>query len=342
MTPEQADRRDSRTLRLTAAAYRFGWLALLLAASICAVVVITTIVVFAPVGRAFADWITYVNAAERVLAGAPIYPSEQLSGPYVLPNVTLFGYAYPPSSVPLFIPFISYPLGLVLWLTLNVGLLITGLYAVLQSELGRVRALEFAPVLLGLAFYRGFADGVAFGNASVGLAGVLAWSWVIGRGHRSIGVVSAVAGTIKLVPGVIVFWSDRQTFLRTVITTIAVGMGLAVVTLPLVGIGSWFDYVRALSYSEPACGVDFPVSLACTIQPLVGIGAAKLAGIALALVAGGLAVVVRPPLLSFSFVAVAWLAPVTDLHSHYLLVVYVLVVVACARFLARHRRRRLT
>jgi hypothetical protein len=329
----------SRGQRIAAAADRLGWVALLLAAAMCAYIVISTMIVFAPVGRAFADWLTYVHAVQRVLAGAPIYPPEQLSGPYVLPNVTLFGYAYPPSSVPLFIPFISYPLGLWAWLTLNVGLLITGLYAVLGRELGRVRPLEFALVLFGLAFLRGFGDGVAFGNASVGLAGVLAWGWVIGRGGTSIGALAALGGTIKLVPGTMLFWSTRETFPRVLVAVLAVAGALFLLTLPFVGIQSWFDYARALSYSEPACGVEFPTSIACNLQPLLGIGAAKLAGIALALGAGALAVFVRSDLISFALVVVAWLAPVTDLHFHYLLVVYVLIVVAYCTWLRRRRAR---
>ncbi len=52
---------------------------------------------------------------------------------------------------------------------------------------GGVRPLEFALVLFGLAFLRGFAEGVAFGNASVGVAGLLAWCWVIGRGRPQVG-----------------------------------------------------------------------------------------------------------------------------------------------------------
>lgn len=274
------------------------------------------------------------------MSGASIYSPEQLSGTYVLPSVTLIGYAYPPSSVPLFIPFTSYPFGLLAWLTLNVGLLITGLYAVLGRELGRVRPLEFAAVVLGLALFRGFADGVAFGNASVGLAGVLAWCWVIGRGRTSIGALSGLGATIKLVPGAVVFWSTPRTFPRVVLSALAVGLALFVLTLPVVGIESWVDYATALSYSEPACGVDaFPTSVACTLKPVIGIGAAKLAGIALALVAGGMAVVARSPLISFALVVFAWLAPVTDLHFHYLLVVYVLAVTACGTLLGGRRRR---
>jgi hypothetical protein len=72
---------------------------------------------------------------------------------------------------------------------------------------------------------------------------------------------------------------------------------------------------------------------------MLGIAPAKVAGILLALAAGIGAIVVRPKLLSFALVVVAWLAPVTDLHFHYLLVLYVLAVVAAARWLQRWTRR---
>jgi hypothetical protein len=327
----------TRSQRIAAAADRLGWIALVLAVVMCAFVAIGTIVIFLPVGKAFADWLTYVHAVERVLAGVPIYPAEQLSGPYILVSATLIGYAYPPSSVPLFIPFASYPVGLLAWLTLNVGLLVTGLCAILRRELGRVRPLEFALVLFGLAFLRGFAEGVAFGNASVGVAGLLAWCWVIGRGRPQVGLLAGLGATIKLVPGAAVFWATRETFPRVVLTVLAVGGALFVLTLPLVGIQSWFDYAKALSFSIPACGVEPPTSIACNLQPYVGPGTAKLGGIGLALVAGLLAVVARPPLLSFALVVIAWLSPVTDLHSHYLLVVYVLAVVTCATWVRGRR-----
>jgi hypothetical protein len=320
---------------LASAADRLGWLAVALAGLLCTFVTISTIVAFAPVGRTFADWLTYVHAVERLLAGLPIYAPEQLAGPYVLVGVTLFGYAYPPSSVPLFIPFATYPVGLVAWLTVNVGLLVTGVVAILKRERGRVRPLDLAAALLVLAFFPGFAEGVAFGNASVGLAGFLAWAWVIGRGHAAVGGLAGLGATIKLVPGVLIFWSTPRTFPGVVFAAAAVAGALFILTLPLVGLGAWADYVTALSYSEPACGVDVPVSIACLLTPVVGVAAAKLAGILLAIAAGIGAVVVRPPLVSFALVVVAWLAPVTDLHAHYLLVIYVLAVVAAARWLQR-------
>lgn len=320
---------------LIAAVDRLSWLIVAMAGAICAIVVVSTIIGFAPVGRTFADWLTYVHAVDRVTSGAPIYAPEQLAGPYVLVGVTLYGYAYPPSSVPLFLPFSSYPIGLVLWLTLNAGALLTGLYAILRTELRRHARVEFAVVLVALAFLRGFPEGVAFGNASVAMAGLFAWAWVIGRGKAAVGAFAGIGATIKLVPGVLVFWSDRRDLARVVAVTAAVAGGLFVLTLPFVGIASWLDYVRALSLSQPACGAEPPVSLACILQPVVGVTIAKLAGIGIALVAGIVAVMTRSALIAFGLLAIAWLAPVTDLHFHYLLVVYVWFVVAGAHWLGR-------
>lgn len=324
-----------RAQRLALAADRVGWVATALAAVLLSFVVISTIVGFAPAGRTFADWLTYVHAVERLFAGSPIYAPEQLGGRYVLVNVTLFGYAYPPSSVPLFIPFASYPVGLVAWLTVNVGLLLTGVVAILKRERGRVRPLELALALLVLAFFPGFADGVAWGNASVGLAGFLAWAWVMGRGRTPVGALTGLGATVKLVPGALVFWATPRTFPRMAAIAAATAGALFIATLPAVGLHSWADYIKALSLSEPACGVDVPVSLACVLKPMLGIGPAKLAGILLALAAGIGAIFVRRVVVSFALVVVAWLAPVTDLHFHYLLVVYVLGVVAAARWLQR-------
>lgn len=321
---------------LVAAMDRLGWVALVLSAAVCAFTVILSMAVLLPLGRTWDDWLTYVHAAQRLLSGSAIYAPMQLSGPYALPGATLIGYAYPPSSVPFFIPFMSYPVGLVAWLTLNVGLLLTGLYAIVGRELGRVRPIAFALVLLGLAMLRPFYEGVAIGNASVGVAGLLAWCWVIGRAHSSTGFLAGLGATMKVVPGVLLFWSTPQTFPRVFLAALATAAALFAITLPIVGIQSWVDFATALSYSQPACGVDsIPPSVACAIKPIVGVGAAKLAGIALAVVAGGAAVTVRSPLRAFALIVFAWLAPVTDLHSHYLLVVYVLAVVACAAWFGR-------
>lgn len=329
--------------RIAVGLVRLGWVALLVAAALCVAIIVSSMVLqFASAalsGEAFTDWRTYVNAVERLQAGTPIYAQAQLSGAYTLPDMALVGYAYPPSSVPLFLPFGSYPVGLVVWLLLNVGLLVTGLYAVLRQELGRVRPTDFALVLLGLALIRPFWYGLAVGNANVGLAGVLAWCWVIGRGRGSIALVAALGATLKLVPGILVCWSTPRTFPRVAGGVAITGTLLFLVTLPLVGLQSWFDYGLALSNAQPSCHEDtFIPSVACLLQPVVGVGVAKSSGIVLAVVLGALALVSRSSIVAFALVTFALLAPVTDLHPHYLLMLYVLIVVSGVSWIGRRRR----
>ena len=268
----------------------------------------------------------------------PIYPAEQLSGPYVLPNVTLFGYAYPPSSVPLFIPFASWPFGL------------CGL-ADPERRGAHHGPVRDPPVTSSDASARSNSRSSCSvslscvasptvsrsGTRASGLPGCLLGAGSSGVDAPQIGLLAGLGATIKLVPGTMIFWSTPKTFPRVLAHGNGHGRGAVRPYSAAGGHRAWFDYVRALSYSEPACGVDFPTSIACTFQPVLGIGTAKLAGIALAVVAGVLAVIVTPRLLSFALVVVAWLAPVTDLHFHYLLVVYVLAVAAYAVWLRRRR-----
>ncbi|MBI3749170.1 MAG: DUF2029 domain-containing protein [Chloroflexi bacterium] len=290
-------------------------------------------------GEAFTDWRTYVNAVERLQVGTSIYAQGQLAGPYTLPDMALVGYAYPPASVPLFLPFTSYPGGLVAWLLLNVGLLVTGLYAVLRQELGQARLTDLALVLLLLALIRPFWSGLALGNVNVGLAGVLAWCWVIGRGRGSIALVAALGATVKSIPGVLVFWSTPRTFPRVAIGTAVTGVLLFLVSLPFVGLQSWFDYGLALSNAQPSCHEDtFIPSAACLLQPVFGVGVAKLSGIVFAVVLGGFALVSRSSIVAFALVTFALLAPVTDFHPHYLLMLYVLIVVAGVSWIGGRRR----
>src|SRR5262245_7647409 len=78
----------------------------------------------------FADWQTYALAWLRVAAGAPLYAPAQVRGPYLLPDMLSQGFAYPPPSVVLFAPFASWPFGFIGWTTLNVGTLLTALWAI--------------------------------------------------------------------------------------------------------------------------------------------------------------------------------------------------------------------
>ena len=222
---------------------------------------------------------------------------------------------------------------------LNVGLLVTGSLAIVRKELGRVTPAVAAVMFGGLALYVPFTEGVAAGNINVGLAGIVAWAWVIGRSSPGVGVLAGVGAMVKVVPGALVFWSDRRSFVRTAAVAVAVAVVIGVVTLPITGIHAWFDFTTALGNSQPNCsGEGVHASLACLIQPALG-PAARSAVIAIALVAGVAAVLSRTPTVSFVLMVAASVLPATDGHTHSLLVLYVLLLVLLAHVFAERSRR---
>jgi hypothetical protein len=285
----------------------------------------------------FVDWRTYENAAVRLLAGASIYAPQQLTGPYHLTEVLLIGYAYPPASVPLMIPFQGYPFGLAAWMTVNLGALLTALWAIVSRAWPTYRLLAFALALAGLAMFPPFLAGMIAMSTNIGLAGAIGWV-AVGLTARQAGVLGGVLGVLKVFAGAVTFASiDGKT--RAIATAAAVAGVIALVTLPVVGVGSWLDFGSALIRAVPDCS-GFNVSIACTIGPVVGLEWGSIVGI----VVGGLAVLamlaVRQPYLLSVLAAVAVMAPANNLHIHYWTIGYVVVVASFARLteLARQRR----
>ncbi len=282
----------------------------------------------------FIDWQTYATAVGRLVSGGALYVPRQLLGPYELPTVAGVGYAYPPSSVPLMLPFLTWPVGTWAWMVVNIGALITGLAAVLRREFGRLDPLVLAVVVLGLAAYVPFGVGFATLNANVGLAGLLAWAWALDS-PVLLGLLAGVGGALKLLPAAVLGLAPRGSRGRSLLTALSVGAVIALAALPFTGLHTWWDYARALSNSIPDCGTG---SLACAATPLLGYEAAKALGIVVAAIALLLAWWAPSRLAAYSFVTIAWLAPVTDMQLHYLLIVYVYLVVVASHALAVWRR----
>jgi hypothetical protein len=285
----------------------------------------------------FVDWITYGNAVARMFTGQALFEASQLSGPYVLTEIGPAGYAYPPASVVLLIPFSGTLLGLVAWLALNIGLFISGIWAALRRDLDDRTVVPFAFVLLGLMFFLPFAGGVISANANLANAGIYAWCWAIGRAEGRIGLVAGLAAIVKVFPGALVLWPTGRARRESVVLAIGVAVGLTVVSLPLVGMQSWIDFPIAISNALLSCG-EGRYSLPCALQPLLGTSGAKLAAIAL----GGLVLIAalrtRNDRLAFVLFGVAMLVPVPDMHPHYWLIAYVAVVVLIGGLLASRRR----
>jgi hypothetical protein len=283
-----------------------------------------------PLG-AFVDWRTYENATTRLLSGRSIYAPQQLAGPYRLTDMLLVGFAYPPASVPLFIPFFGYPLGLAAWITLNLGLLLTSLWAIVSRAWPARRIAVYSTTLVALALFPPFQDGMVAMNANIGLAGAVGWV-SIGLSPRAAGVLSGTLGVVKVFVGALAL-ATTGSKIRALVWAFGTGFVLALVTLPLVGLQSWFDFMTAMSGSVADCrGLN--MSVACRLEPWVGATGGTLVGVVIAALAAVGLLFSRQPFRMCVLAAIIILAPANNLHFHYWTIVFVVVVAGLARLSA--------
>lgn len=278
--------------------------------------------VFAEYGHVpFEDWWNASNTADRLLAGRPLYHPAQLSGPYYGPDYTLDGLAYPPPSAVMFIPFRGAPVGLILWLVLNVGALATGLLAILRSELGSLAGRAVPFVVGGLLMFPPFAVGVMWANLNVGLAGLFAWCWVERARWTSVG--AGVGAVLKIYPGVLaVFRTRTDGRAMPIAGALLSALGISVLTLPLVGIDAWRDFATALANTRPVCLTDSSSAM-CLVEGPLGLTEARLVVTAGCLFLVAMSVLVRNKAWAYTLLAAGLMIPVPDLHFHYWIFAYV-------------------
>src|SRR5690349_5625316 len=142
------------------------------------------------------DWRSYAGAAARFLDGQSLYLASQLSGPYRMFDVAGAGYVYPPPSVLLFLPFLV--LGPTGWGVANAALFAIGLGAIVRRDFGQAAPLVFGVALAIVSLTRPYLDGMATGNINVGLAGVFACCWALGRDRSQ--WLAGVGAVIKIHP----------------------------------------------------------------------------------------------------------------------------------------------
>lgn len=314
-----------------------GWL--LLAAAIAACVV--SLKLWADwqftVAARFSDWQTAANAVARALDGQPLYTQTQLRGPYYMTDTVLKGWTYTPASVVALIPFGSQPAGLYAWIVLNVGLYVGGLAAILRRELGSFLPWPLALVLLGLAAFRPFEEGVVAGNVNVALAGLYALCWASDERSRWMAPAAGLAATFKVFPGLIVLWPMRAQGLRPLFVAAGVAIALSLLSLPIMGVDAWRDFVKAILNAQPPCQSYNAMSFACFFAPVTGATIGKLVGYAVVAVCAVGVLRVRDRFRAFVLLGGALLAGVTDMHLHFWVFGYVVLVVALARAEARRR-----
>lgn len=296
------------------------------------------------------DWQTEANAVQRVFDHQPLYAPEQLSGPYYMTSVILRGWTYPPASIIPLIPFGSDPisvsvgglafngdLGLWAWGILNIGLYIAGLAFILKRELGHIFPWPMAFVLLGLAAFRPFGEGVVAGNVNVALAGLYAFCWASDERRGWIAPVSGIAATFKLFPGLMVLWAVRALGIRPILIALSVFVGLCVASLALVPISTWHDFTTSLINAQPPCQSYNTLSFACIYEQLTGVTIAKFVGYGFVIVFGIGTLLVKDRFWAFVLLGATMLAGVTDMHLHFWVFGYVVLVVGLCKVYLRTR-----
>lgn len=288
--------------------------------------------------NAFDDWRTYANAVDRWLLGEPIYGRIQVAGPHELRDSLLTGFSYPPAAVPLFLPFAAGTGGLIAWISVNAGVFLLGLVAVLRHELGDVRPITMGMALLGAAAFPPFSNAVVSGNLNLGIAGMLAWVWVI-RADRTLAAIAGIGALLKIFPGLFVAWPARRDGWQSLGIAVGTTLVIVILTLPFVGIGSWIDFGSALQNAQPECSPQ-SYSIPCALDGLVGPRPARLVAVAVALVLVSVVVRARSAFVAYAALAGALLAPVVDMHPHYWLFPWIVAFVGVARLVGRRMPRR--
>jgi len=104
----------------------------------------------------------------------------------------------------------------------------------------------------------------------------------------------------------------------------------------VLGVEEWRRFFLAFLNAETTC-VGSRLSIACLAEPVMGPSVARFAALASSALLLGLAVVVRGDFRAFVLLTLGMLASIHSLSQHYYLFLYVLIVIAAARLVARRR-----
>jgi hypothetical protein len=215
-------------------------------------------------GQLLRDLAIYLRAGEHFATGAPVYLSTILTEIPV--DRTTYPYLYPPPTLPVLAVLAALPRPLVEagWLVGSAAVAVGGLRLLGLSPRWALAALVWTPLFQGLYV----------GNVAVPAFGIFALAPWFGAGL-------ILAAVFKPYSGLAALWLIRERRFRPVVVGLVVLAGLALATLPLVGVDAWRDWIEGLRlYAMSQAGLPALVA--------IGLGA-YLPG-PLALVAAGAAV----------------------------------------------------
>jgi hypothetical protein len=261
------------------------------------------------------DFAAYDLAARRIAEGGPLYPAGVAeaynSGAYA----NLYLYA-PPLAVALLPAALLPPETAALaWFWLRVGLLVAGCAILPMRPNARIATLGVAglsfPVLLDLNI----------GNLSIVLFALSAVIWRFRDRPAAAAALAAILTVRYWFAIVLVSWLLRRAF-RPIAWAIVAGLAIAAITLPIVGLGGWVDYVTILTGLRDVSTGPHNLTLADTAAAL-GLPAALkpflvLASIVAALIVTAYSALRRDAETALIVALTASLLFAPFLHPHYL------------------------
>jgi alpha-1,2-mannosyltransferase len=266
------------------------------------------------------DFSAYFLAAHRLAAGAALYDPAQLSGTF--PPQEQFAYLYPPFLAVALLPFSAlgdFRAGMWIWAAIELFALIAA--TVVFARQRRLPNLVIV-LLIGceLALAQ-VASELAIGNVHLILVGLFVLAWVgVERGDRAgaygAGVAIGVATIIKVFPGVLILWLLLTRRFRAALAAIVTMGVLAAITLPWVGVGAWFDYVRVLANIGPPADVWSSIAPTTVLSELTGFTIARVIVLLLGLGVITWAAFRRPAPISFAIALMVSILIVPTLYAH--------------------------
>lgn len=175
------------------------------------------------------DLALYIKAGDRWLSGAPVYFDVPLA---VLPaDPTNYPFLYPPVTLPLFGALAQFPLPVAaaLWLGVSVAALLAALRWLGLSWRWSIVVLAWPPI----------AQGLFVGNVAIPMFALFAaapWRPAL----------LAIPPLFKPYSAIAALWLLRRRHWRSAIVGGLAVVAACVVTLPLVGLQLWVDWIRGL------------------------------------------------------------------------------------------------
>lgn len=182
------------------------------------------------------DYQAYLTAAQRLLSGEPLYDrSIDVAGPFAI-------YLYPPPFAVAFVPFALLPpaAGVWIWVAMCVAMTVAAI-AILPT---RPSVRWVILLLAGLDWPVVYA--IKLGQVGPLLLLAFSLGWRLLLSERALGVVGAAGALVKVQPTLLFGWALLTGRWRMIVAGMAAGALVVAVTLPVVGPGSWLDYVQTL------------------------------------------------------------------------------------------------